>query len=131
MIFVFFFSLKQSRDFLGIDQILEDIFLVSVLFFLTVLSNYLISIEVWLIYNVMLISGVQHLKMIQLLQNMEYSFSCDTVEPCNLSVLHIVACIVNPSLLIYPSPSPVMTAFVSMSVSLFMFCKKVHLYLFF
>ena len=83
MIFVFFFSLKQSRDFLGIDQILEDIFLVSVLFFLTVLSNYLISIEVWLIYNVMLISGVQHLKMIQLLQNMEYSFSCDTVEPCN------------------------------------------------
>ena len=92
MIFVFFFSLKQSRDFLGIDQILEDIFLVSVLFFLTVLSNYLISIEVWLIYNVMLISGVQHLKMIQLLQNMEYSFSCDTVGPCNLSVLHIVAC---------------------------------------
>ena len=131
MIFVFFFSLKQSRDFLGIDQILEDIFLVSVLFFLTVLSNYLISIEVWLIYNVMLISGVQHLKMIQLLQNMEYSFSCDTVEPWNLSVLHIVACIVNPSLLIYPSPSPVMTAFVSMSMSLFMFCKKVHLYLFF
>ena len=72
-----------------------------------------------MIYNVVLILGVQqsdsvqlyiylypylYLYLYRLLQNIEYSSLCYTVGPCWLSILYIVM-YVNHQILIYPSPS--------------------------
>ena len=67
----------------------------------------------------------------RLLKDFEYSSLCYTVGPCCLSLLYIVVCICSfqtPNL--SPSPlSPLVTlGLFSMSVSLFLFCKQVHLY---
>ena len=64
----------------------------------------------------------------RLLQDIEYSPLFYTVGPHCLSILYIVVCIClsqTPNLSLLP-PSPLVT----MSVSLLLFCKLVHLYQF-
>ena len=100
-----------------------------------------VFIEILLIYNTVLVSGIQ-CKLIQLytcvytlfqilfhyrlLQNIEYSSMCYTVRPCCLSVLFIVECICHsqaPNLSL-PLFSPLVTInLLSISVSLFLFYK--------
>ena len=66
-----------------------------------------------------------------LLQEIEYSSLCYTVGPCCLSILYIVGCICwshTPNLSLLHPLSPLVTiSLFSMSVSLFLFRKKVHL----
>ena len=64
-------------------------------------------------------------------QNIVYSSLCYTLGPCCLSILYIIVCICpsqtpNPSLPHAPSPLATTSPF-SMSVSLFLFCRWVHL----
>ena len=79
-------------------------------------------IEVYLIYNVVLVSGVQQSDSVihtyiyilfpilfhyGLLQDIEYSSLCYTVGPCCLSVLYTVVCICSsqtPNLSLPPFP---------------------------
>ena len=73
----------------------------------------------------------------RLLHNIEQSSLCYTVGPCWLSFLNIAVCTCqshNPKLPNYPLPhfSPLVTiSSFSKSVSLFLFCKYIHLYNFF
>ena len=74
------------------------------------------SIEVELIYSVVLVSDIQRsdsdvcvylfqiLFLYRLLQNINYRSLCYIVGPCWLSILYVVVHCVNPKLLIYPSP---------------------------
>lgn len=62
-----------------------------------------IFIEVWLNYNVMLVSVIQFyiykiilfqiIFLYSLSENIEYSYLCYTVGPCWLSILYLVVCI--------------------------------------
>ena len=70
-------------------------------FFYFVAVHFL-KIEVYLLYNIVFVSGVQQsdsiifLKIIfhyRLLQDIEYSSLCCTVNPCCLSILCVVVCI--------------------------------------
>ena len=66
-----------------------------------------------------------------LLQDVEYSSLCSIAGLCCLSILNIVVVYVNPKLLIYFSPPPFpfgKQKFVFCVVSLFLFCKQIHLY---
>ena len=56
------------------------------------------------IYIVQII--VQIIFHYRLLQGIEYSSLCHTVNPCCLSILYIVVLFVNPLHLAYPSPPP-------------------------
>ena len=112
----------------------------NIIFFLK--DNFFI--EVQLIYNILLVSGGQQSESVlyiyiyiyilfqilfhyKLLHDIEYSSLCNTVDPC-LSALYIVVCICysqTPNL--SPPTAPTVPfgdhKFVSMSVSLFLFCK--------
>ena len=69
----------------------------------------------------------------RLLQNSQYNSLFYTVGPCCLFYIYqYIFVYVNPKLLIYPSPFSLWwPCLFSMSVHLFLFCKKVHLYPFF
>ena len=93
-----------------------------------------------MIYNVALVSGVQHLSIdididilfkilfpYRLLQDIELSSLCYTVGPCCSPILYIVVCmytLIPTSYFIPPLPlSPLVTInLFSMSVGLFLFC---------
>ena len=57
------------------------------------------NIAVYLIYNVVLVSGMKqndsyiYILFSKLLQGIEYSSLCYIVGPCSLPILYIVACI--------------------------------------
>ena len=75
-------------------------------------------------YNVVLVSGIKQSDSVlhmyvcvyiyiffsyfhyDLLQDIEYSSLCFTVEPCGLFILYIILCIFSPKLPIHPSPTP-------------------------
>ena len=109
----------------------------------------LIFIGIQLIYNVVLVSAVQqsesviHIHISTLfkilfpyrsLQSIEQCSLCYTVGAYQLSILYVVVCICqsqSPNLSL-PTPSPLVTiGLLSTSVTLFLFCKQVHLYHFF
>jgi len=90
----------------------------------------------------MLVSDVQHrdsvyiyiyiyihfqiLFLYKLLQNIEYSSLCYTIDPCWLSTLYILVCIYEsqpPSLSLSPLSPLVTISLFSMSVGLFLFCN--------
>ena len=76
------------------------------------------------IYNSFLI--LVHYRLLQGIEDIEYSSLCYTINPCCLHMIVIVYIqYVNPILLIYLSPtSPLVTiSLFSMSVSLFLLCK--------
>ena len=102
-------------------------------------------IEVQLIYNVVLISAVQQKDSVIHIYVFFFIFCSIMVyprrsnivpcaiqqEPCCLSVLNAIVCIYqpqtpSPSLSLPPSPLATTSLF-SMSVSLFLFCRQVHL----
>ena len=108
----------------------------------------LVFIDVQLIYNVVLVSAVQQSKSaihihistlfqvpfpIRSLQSIEQSSLCYTVGSYYL--FYIQQCVyVSPNLPVYPSPtlsSLVTISLFSTSMTLFLFCKQVHLYHFF
>ena len=107
---------------------------------------FLIFIGVQLIYNVVLVSGVQqsesvmHIHISTLfqivfpyrsLQSTEQSSLCCTVGLYQLSILNIVVCICqsqSPNLSLPPLTPLVTISLFSPSVTLFLFCRQVHLY---
>ena len=108
------------------------------------LFAFFFKIEVQLIYNIMLVSGIQQsnsdtyifqiLLHYRLLQDIEYSSLCYAVSPWCLSIFCIVVCICesytsNLSLLASLFPLATISLF-SMSVSLFRFFIQIHLYYF-
>ena len=65
------------------------------------LSWFFFLIEIYLIYNIILVSGIQHSDSeflqikthYKLLQDNGYNSLCYTVYPCCLSILNMVVCI--------------------------------------
>ena len=85
----------------------------------------------WLSYTYMYILFFNILFHYGLSQDNEYSSLCSTVGPCCLSILNVIVCIYQPQT---PTPSLSLltsplanTSLFSMSLSLFLFCREVHL----
>ena len=114
-------------------------------YFFLILDSFLKTLKTFLfllllIYHVVLISAVQqsdsviHICILFLIlfhyglsQDIESSSLCYTVGPCCLSILYILVCICysqTPNLsLFYPSSPLATTSLISVSVSLFLFCR--------
>ena len=92
-------------------------------------------IKVQFIYNVVPISAFSYIIFHHdLSQEIGYSFLCYTVGLYCFSIPNVIGCCTNPKLPVYPMLYPLPLGnhkSVSMSVSLFLFCRKVHLYNFF
>ena len=107
----------------------------------------IIFIAVQLIYNVVLVSGVQQSESVmhihiptlfeilfpcRSLQSIEQCSLCYTVGPYQLFILYLVVCICqsqSPNLSLPPLYPLVAISLLFTSVTLFLFCKYVHLYL--